>query len=48
MIESESIEIGYGKIAKYDIGMMIIDARDKYEQQLSDIESVYIFSIFNY
>ena len=43
MIESESIEIGYGKIDKYDIDMMIIDARDKYEQELSHIENAYIY-----
>ena len=48
VIESESIEIGHGKIDKYDIDMMIIDVRDKYEQELSHIENVYIFSIFNY
>ena len=43
MIESESIEIGHGKIDKYDIDMMIIDVRDKYEQELSHIENVYIY-----
>ena len=43
MIESESIEIGHGKIDKYDIDMMIIDARDKYEQELSHIENAYIY-----
>ena len=57
MIESESIEIGHAKIDKYDIDMMIIDARDKYEQELSHIYiriyifeyiCVYIFNIFNY
>ena len=52
MIEWESIEIGYGKIDKYDIDMMIIDARDKYEQELSHIKNAYIYiyilSIFNY
>ena len=44
MIESESIEIGHGKIDKYDIDMMIIDVRDKYEQELSHIENAYIYS----
>ena len=43
MIEWESIEIGYGKIDKYDIDMMIIDARDKYEQELSHIKNAYIY-----
>ena len=46
MIESESMEIGYGKIDKYDIDMMIIDIRDKYEQELSHIENVYIYSAY--
>ena len=47
MIESsESIEIGHGKIDKYDIDMMIIDVRDKYEQELSHIENVYIYSAY--
>ena len=46
MIESESIEIGHGKIDKYDIDMMIIDVRDKYEQELSHIENVYIYSTY--
>ena len=48
MIESESIEIGHAKIDKYDIDMMIIDARDKYEQEISHRKCIYIFSIFNY
>ena len=43
MIEWESIQIGYGKIDKYDIDMMIIDARDKYEQELSHIKNAYIY-----
>ena len=43
MIESESIEIGHAKIDKYDIDMMIIDARDKYEQELSHIKNAYIY-----
>ena len=46
MIEWESIEIGYGKIDKYDIDIMIIDARDKYEQELSHIENAYIYSAY--
>ena len=46
MIESESIEIRHGKIDKYDIDIMIIDARDKYEQELSHIENVYIYSAY--
>ena len=46
MIESESMEIGYGKIDKYDIDMMIIDIRDKYEQELSHIENMYIYSAY--
>ena len=46
MIEWESIEIGYGKIDKYDIDIMIIDARDKYEQELSHIENAYICSTY--
>ena len=46
MIESESMEIGYGKIDKYDIDMMIIDIRDKYEQELSHIENVCIYSAY--
>ena len=46
MIESESIEIRYGKIDKYDINMMIIDAGDKYEQELSHIENAYIYSAY--
>ena len=46
MIESESIEIGHAKIDKYDIDMMIIDARDKYEQELSHIENAYIYSAY--
>ena len=46
VIESESIEIGHGKIDKYDIDMMIIDVRDKYEQELSHIENVYIYSVY--
>ena len=46
MIESESMEIGYGKIDKYDIDIMIIDIRDKYEQELSHIENVYIYSAY--
>ena len=46
MIESESMEIGYGKIDKYDIDMMIIDITDKYEQELSHIENVYIYSAY--
>ena len=48
MIESKSIEIGHAKIDKYDIDMMIIDARDKYEQEISHRKCIYIFSIFNY
>ena len=43
MIEWESIEIGHAKIDKYDIDMMIIDARDKYEQELSHIKNAYIY-----
>ena len=46
MIESESIEIGHGKIDKYDINMMIIDAMDKYKQELSHIENKYIYSAY--
>ena len=46
VIESESIEIGHGKIDKYEIDMMIIDVRDKYEQELSHIENVYIYSVY--
>ena len=46
MIESESIEIGHGKIDKFDIDMMIIDVGDKYEQELSHIENVYIYSAY--
>ena len=46
MIESESIEIGHAKIDKHNIDMMIIDARDKYEQVLSHIENVYIYSAY--
>ena len=46
MIESESIEIGHGKIDKYDIDMMIIDATDKYKQELSHIENKYIYSAY--
>ena len=46
MIELESIEIRHGKIDKYDIDIMIIDARDKYEQELSHIENVYIYSAY--
>ena len=46
MIESESIEIGHAKIDKHNIDMMIIDARDKYEQVLSRIENVYIYSAY--
>ena len=42
VIESESIEIGHGKIDKYDIDMMIIDVWEKYEQELSHIENVSI------
>ena len=42
VIESESIEIGHGKIDIYDIDMMIIDVGDKYEQELSHIENIYI------
>ena len=45
MIESESIEIRHGKIDKYDIDM-IIDARDKYEQELSHVENAYIYSAY--
>ena len=46
MIESKSIEIEHAKIDKYDIDMMIIDARDKYEQELSHIENAYIYSAY--
>ena len=46
MIESESIEIRHGKIDKYDIDIMIIDATDKYEQELSHIENAYIYSAY--
>ena len=46
VIESESIEIGHGKIDKYDIDMMIIDVGSKYEQELSHIENVYIYSAY--
>ena len=46
MIESESIEIRHGKIDKYDIDIMIIDARDNYEQELSHVENVYIYSAY--
>ena len=46
MIESESIEIRHGKIDKYDIDIMIIDARDNYEQELSHVENVYIYSTY--
>ena len=38
MIESEPIEIGHGKIDKYDIDVIIIDPRDKYEQEFSPAE----------
>ena len=44
-IKSESIEIVYGKIDKYDIDMMIIDIWDKYEQELSHIK-MYIYSVY--
>ena len=46
MIGWESIEIGHGKIDKYDIDMMIIDVESKYEQELSQIENVYIYSAY--
>ena len=46
MIESESIEIGHGKIDKYDIDMMIIDAMNKYKQELSHIENKYMYSAY--
>ena len=46
VIESESIEIRHGKIDKYDIDMMIIDVRDKYEEELSHIENAYIYSAY--
>ena len=46
VIESESIEIGHGKIDKYDIDIMIIDVESKYEQELSHIENVYIYSAY--
>ena len=46
MIESESIEIRHGKIDKYVIDIMIIDATDKYEQELSHIENAYIYSAY--
>ena len=45
-IESESIDIGHGKINKYDIDMMIIDTWDKYKQQLSHIKNAYVFSAY--
>ena len=44
-IKSESIEIVYGKIDKYDIDMMIIYIWDKYEQELSHIK-MYIYSVY--
>ena len=40
-IESEPIEIRYGKVDMYDVDMMIIDIWGKYEQDLSYIENVY-------
>ena len=46
MIESECIELGHGKINKYDIDMMIIDAWDKYEQELFHIKNPYIYSAY--
>ena len=46
VIESESIEIRHGKIDKYDVDMMIIDVRDKYEEELSHIENAYIYSAY--
>ena len=46
MIESESIEIGHGKIDNYDIDMMIIDARDEFEQELSHTEHPLIYSAY--
>ena len=46
MIESESIEIGHGKIDKYDIDMMIIDAMDKYKQEISHIKNKYKYSAY--
>ena len=44
-IESEPIEIRYGKVDMYDVDMMIIDIWGKYEQDLSYIENVYIYSV---
>ena len=46
MIDSESIEIGHGKIDKYDIDMMIIDAMDKYKQEISHIKNKYKYSAY--
>ena len=45
-IESEPIEIRYGKVDMYDVDMMIIDICGKYEQDLSYIENVYIYSVY--
>ena len=45
-IESEPIEIRYGKVDMYDVDMMIIDIWGKYEQDLSYIENVYIYSVY--
>ena len=44
-IESEPIEIRYGKVDMYDVDMMIIDIWGKYEQDLPYIENVYIYSV---
>ena len=46
MTESESIKIEHAKIDKYDIDMMITDAGDKYEQELSHRENAYIYSAY--
>ena len=46
MIESKSIEIRHGKIDKYDIDMMIIDAMDKYKQEISHIKNKYKYSAY--
>ena len=44
-IESEPIEIRYGKVDMYDVDMMIIDIWGKHEQDLPYIENVYIYSV---
>ena len=45
-IESEPIEIRYGKVDMYGVDMMIIDICGKHEQDLSYIENVYIYSVY--